>query len=130
MELGTIISMYENPFPSHQEDLDKNQMRRLLQIRRNLRNVLRQLSNVNNESRRKNPINTLDIRPGLSSNQTSDITITDSPGLLFYYLFDDWYTSYALVAKEEHQYAGLLENLVGLPASNCTNYIHSPQFSV
>ncbi|KAL2059641.1 hypothetical protein ABVK25_000934 [Lepraria finkii] len=108
---GTVISMYENPFPSHQEDLDKNQMRRLLQIRRNLRNVLRQLSNVNNESRRKNPINTLDIRPGLSSNQTSDVTITDSPGLLFYYLFDDWYTSYALVAKEEHQYAGLLEDL-------------------
>ena len=115
MELGTVISMYENPFPSQQEDLDKNQMRRLLQIRRNLRNVLRQLSNVNNESRRKNPINTLDIRPGLSSNQTSDITIADSPGLLFYYLFDDWYTSYALVAKEEHQYAGLLEDLVGFP---------------
>jgi hypothetical protein len=111
-EIGTIISIYENPFPDHTGDLDEKQTARLLQIRRNFLNVFKQLSNVNNESRRNNPINTLDIRPGLSSNQTSNITIADSPGLLLYYLFDDWYTSYALVAKEEHQYARLLEDLV------------------
>ncbi|KAL2043302.1 hypothetical protein N7G274_003608 [Stereocaulon virgatum] len=108
---GTLISIYENPFPGHPGDLDEKQTARLLQIRRNLLNVFKQLSNVNNKSRRNNPINTLDIRPGLVSNQTSNITIADSPGLLLYYLFDDWYTSYALVAKEEHQYARLLEDL-------------------
>lgn len=72
-----------------------------------------QLSEVNNVHRKKNPINTLDIRPGLLSNQSSNITIADSPSLLFYYLFDDWYTTYALVAKSEHQYAMQLEKLVG-----------------
>ena len=78
-------------------------------IRRNLLNVFKQLSEVNNERR---AISTLDIRPGLRSNQSSNITIADSPSLLFYYLFDDWYTTYALVAKSEHQYAMELEKLV------------------
>ena len=81
-------------------------------IRRNLLNVFRQLSKVNDDHRKHNPINTLDIRPSLLSNQSSDITMADSPSLLFYYLFDDWYTSYALVAKSEHQYAMELEKLV------------------
>lgn len=81
-------------------------------IRRNLLNVFMQLSEVNDVRRKTNPINTLDIRPSLGSNQSSDITIADSPSLLFYYLFDDWYTSYALVAKSEHQYAMELEKLV------------------
>lgn len=71
-----------------------------------------QLSKVKDDHRKQNPINTLDIRPSLLSNQSSDITIADSPSLLFYYLFDDWYTSYALVAKSEHQYAMELEKLV------------------
>ena len=48
----------------------------------------------------------------MQSNQNSKVTLLDSPGLLFYYLFDDWYTSYALVAKKEQQYAARLENLV------------------
>ena len=82
--------------------------------RRNLLNVFMQLSEVNDVHRRDNPINTLDIRPGLRSNQSSNITIADSPSLLFYYLFDDWYASYALVAKSEHQYAMELEKLVRL----------------
>ncbi|KAK4695245.1 hypothetical protein P7C71_g2470, partial [Lecanoromycetidae sp. Uapishka_2] len=108
---GTVISVYENPFPDHQGPLDNNRKDRLERIRRNLLNVFMQLSKVNDKHRRENPIHTLDIRPGLESNQTSNITIADSPGLLFYYLFDDWYTSYALVSKEEHQYAKLLETL-------------------
>lgn len=108
---GTIISIYENPFPGHQGALDDQEKERLERIRRNLLNVFMQLSQVNDAHRRENPIYTLDIRPGLESNQTSNINISDSPGLLFYYLFDDWYTSYALVSKEEHQYAKLLEKL-------------------
>ena len=44
----------------------------------------------------------------------SKVAITDSPGLLLYYLFDDWYTSYALVAKKEQQYATRLQALVSI----------------
>ena len=81
-------------------------------IRRNILTVVRQLSNVKNEWRKGNPIQTLDIRPGMQSNLNSKVTLLDSSGLLFYYLFDDWYTTYALVAKKEQQYAARLEHLV------------------
>lgn len=108
---GTVISIYENPFPGHQGAMVNRKQRLLDAIRRNLLNVFMQLSEVNDVHRKENPINTLDIRPNLGSNQSSNITIADSPSLLFYYLFDDWYTSYALVAKSEHQYAMELEKL-------------------
>ena len=108
--------MYEDPFPGHQGVLSEKQKARVARMRRNLFNVFTQLSNVNDTRRRADPIHTLDIRPGLDANQSSDIRIAESPSLLLYYLFDDWYTSYALVAKEEHQYARLLEKLVSLIA--------------
>lgn len=109
---GTVISIYENPFPGHQGGIPEGKQLLLNVIRRNLLNVFMQLSGVDDVHRKNNPINTLDIRPSLLSNQSSNITIADSPSLLFYYLFDDWYTSYALVAKSEHQYAMELEKLV------------------
>ncbi|KAF6234413.1 hypothetical protein HO173_007446 [Letharia columbiana] len=108
---GTVISIYENPFLGPLGGMTGNEQPLLNVIRRNLLNVFMQLSEVNDGRRKTNPINTLDIRPSLGSNQSSDITIADSPSLLFYYLFDDWYTSYALVAKSEHQYAMELEKL-------------------
>ena len=36
----------------------------------------------------------------------------DGPSLLFYYIFDDWVSSYGLIAKREHKYGVLLEELV------------------
>ena len=88
-------------------------------IRRNVLTVVRQLSKVKNEWRRGNPIQTLDIRPGMQSNLNSKVTLVDSSGLLFYYLFDDWYTTYALVAKKEQQYAARLQNLVSAHDWEC-----------
>lgn len=66
---------------------------------------------------------TVDIRPGMFSYQ-GNVTISEASGLLFYYLFDDWYTTYALVARREQQYAAELEKLVildtgaSLPVAN------------
>ena len=88
-------------------------------IRRNILTVVRQLSKVKNEWRRGNPIQTLDIRPGMQSNLNSKVTLHDSSGLLFYYLFDDWYTTYALVAKKEQQYAARLQSLVNTSHQQC-----------
>lgn len=112
---GTIISIYETPFPEQGGHLNRYQREILASIRRNLWNVFSQLSRVKDD-RNNHPINTLEIRPGLPSNQTSNLTIADSPSLLFYYLFDDWYTTYALVAKDQHQYAQQLETLVSSPS--------------
>ena len=108
---GTVISIYETPFPSEKGHLQENEKLLLPRIRRNLRNVLMHLSKAGGVEQQQDSINKLAIRPGLLSNQSTVISSTDSPSLLFYYLFDDWYASYALIASE-HQYAQLLEKLV------------------
>lgn len=52
----------------------------------------------------------------------------DGPGLLFYYIFDDWVTSYALIAKREHKYGVLLdrlrEDMLNKPAVDLVNELH------
>lgn len=87
-------------------------------MRRNMVNVARQLSKSNEAWRERHPITTLPIRWGLLHIEGSVISSSDAPSLLFYYLFDDWYTSYSLVAKQEHQYGKQLDILVrSCPAS-------------
>lgn len=113
--LGTVISMHETPFPNHRQDLNLGQQKDLSIIRRNLLNVFKQLSKANDAERASNPIMTLAIRSGLQSDEEGKITSTDSPSLLFYYIFDDWVASYNLVARTEHQYRDQLEKLVSIP---------------
>ncbi|MCJ1468059.1 hypothetical protein MMC07_006685 [Pseudocyphellaria aurata] len=52
------------------------------------------------------------FRPGVQDVTSNEISQSDSPSLLFYYLFDDWSTTYSLVARKEHQYGVQLEHLV------------------
>ena len=59
----------------------------------------------------------LPIREGLSSGEDGVkggrfASLGDASSLVFYYLFDDWYTSYSLVARREHRYSAQLEDLV------------------
>lgn len=66
----------------------------------------------------------LPIRGGLSHGDyevknSKAAPLSDSSSLIFYYLFDDWYTSYSLVAKKEHQYSAQLDSLVCDPESSC-----------
>lgn len=42
----------------------------------------------------------------------ANIKQEDGPSLLFYYIFDDWVSSYGLIAQREHQYGKALEELV------------------
>ena len=81
-------------------------------MRRNLVNVFKNLSKSNDEWRRQNPIMTLPIRSGLLKIKEGEEIASDAPSLLFFYLFDDWYTTYSLVAKQEHQYGKQLGQLV------------------
>lgn len=109
--LGTVISLHETPFPYHKGFLNRTRRDILSNIRRNFWNVFSQISRVKND-KTDHPINRLEIRPSSSSDRSSNLKTADSSSLLFYYLFDDWYTSYALVAKNEYQYAHQLEKLV------------------
>ncbi|MCJ1389178.1 hypothetical protein MMC18_002033 [Xylographa bjoerkii] len=107
---GTVISIHENAYPNH-DALDHDEQRNLGIIRYNLRNVFCQISNAN-ESNLQNPLETLPIRsPSLKTDGQPHASAADVPSLLFYYLFDDWYTSYSLVARKEHQYGTQLELL-------------------
>jgi hypothetical protein len=104
----TLISIHENPFPF--EEVPPSQY--TLSIRNNLVNVFKQLSKSSvHESH--NPIMTVNIRQGLHGHEGDESQVSEDsgPSLLFYYLFDDWYTSYALVARYDHQYGKYLENI-------------------
>ena len=112
--IGTVITIHENPFPGHPGTLDNREQVALNIIRQNLLNVFRQLSKANDEKIAENPVMALKIRSGARSEEGRPITNSDAPSLLFYYLFDDWYTSYSLVARRQHQYGKQLERLVSL----------------
>lgn len=109
---NTVISIQENLFPRCKDDLSEEQAETLNSARRNLRNVFKQLSSVNADWRARHPLQTLDLRNYPSQPPKPPGTKSDTPGLLFYYLFDDWYTSYGLVAKEEQRYSTVLNRLV------------------
>ncbi|KAF2804754.1 uncharacterized protein BDZ99DRAFT_525110 [Mytilinidion resinicola] len=107
----TVISIAEDPFPFSNGNLRAHELRTLFAIRRNLINVFRQLSKSECASRDSSII-TLPIRKRIGdSEEETAHRPTDSPGLLFYYLFEDWYTTYSLVARKEHQYAAELDKL-------------------
>lgn len=74
-----------------------------------LSNASKQHSSVS----KKNPLNTIRVRHfnDVDPNQAS-IKQEDGSSLLFYYIFDDWESSYGLVVKREHQYGKALEELV------------------
>lgn len=100
--------------------MEPEQQHALTVIRRNLLNVFSQLSKATDGQKEPNPIMTLAIRGGIVSGNDGvkdsfDAPLGDASSLLFYYLFDDWYTSYSLVARKEHQYGAQLEHLVRSP---------------
>lgn len=110
---GTIISMHENPFPVRQAGSDPHEEHenhtKLVLGRQCLLNSFRQLSKSNEQRKSINPFMTLGIRSG---SQTPDGSLSDAPGLLFYYLFDDWYSTWNLVIRDKNQYTVKLEKLV------------------
>ncbi|KAL8793541.1 MAG: hypothetical protein Q9195_003914 [Heterodermia aff. obscurata] len=108
---NTIITINENPFHGHEGPPTPDEEEKLHSIRRNLANVFEQLSKVNEYRKVENPINALSIRSGLPKAKSDEPEISEAPSLLFHYLFDDWYTSYSLVAKQEHQYGKQLGKL-------------------
>ncbi|KAH0559734.1 hypothetical protein GP486_003749 [Trichoglossum hirsutum] len=111
--LGTVISIHEDPFPGQNKLTPDEQTRMNLSIiRRNLLNVFQNLSKAEKarfSSVAEGAISTLHIRkaPGSADGDPSG----DSPSLLFYYLFDDWYTTYSLVVRRQHKYGEKLRTL-------------------
>jgi hypothetical protein len=116
--IGTVISVHENPFPffygsSLAEASEKGKS--IGVIRKNTLNVFRQISKSNGEDSEKNPVMTLQVRQFLRpGHERAAQASRDAPSLLFYYIFDDWYSAYNLVAQKGHQYELKLEELVSI----------------
>ncbi|KAF2159114.1 hypothetical protein M409DRAFT_71241 [Zasmidium cellare ATCC 36951] len=105
-EDNTVISINEDPFPFAAGHFTTFQLRVMSEIRRNLVNVFRSLSTVHEEPLlAHNPLMLLPIRVRLG--ETPEETAhrdSDAPGLLFYYLFENWHNSYTLVTRKESRY--------------------------
>lgn len=106
-EDNTVVSINEHPFPfAGSQHLSTFQHRILSEIRRNLVNVFRSLSSVRDAPLfSQNPMTLLPIRTRLGA--TPEETAhrdSDAPGLLFYYLFENWHNSYTLVTRKESRY--------------------------
>lgn len=108
----TVITIREDPFPLGSGSLDAQEQRVMLSIRRNLLNVFRQLSKVHDTSN-ENAMTILPIRKRIGdTDEETAHRSTDSPGLLFFYLFEDWFSAFNLVARRQHRYADQLNWLV------------------
>ena len=110
------MTIHENPYPGP-GGVD---LRGLSAIRRNLVNVFCQLSKVTERRKVHREIETVQIRFSFEdpSNGEPPVTDADAPSLLLYYLFDDWYMTYSLVARSEHQYGVQLDKIVSLSVRN------------
>ncbi|KAK1068768.1 hypothetical protein LTR74_005426 [Friedmanniomyces endolithicus] len=112
-EDNTVITINEDPFPYANGQLDGLQQRILQETRRNLVNVFRSLSRVDEDARLAHtPTTLLPLRFRLGD--TPDETAhreSDTPGLLFYYLFENFHNSYTLVTRGESRYEVELSNL-------------------
>ncbi|KAK0837095.1 hypothetical protein LTS02_018023, partial [Friedmanniomyces endolithicus] len=112
-EDNTVITINEDPFPYANGQLDGLQQRILQETRRNLVNVFRSLSRVDEDARLAHtPTTLLPLRFRLGD--TPDETAhreSDTPGLLFYYLFENFHNSYTLVTRRESRYGAELSEL-------------------
>jgi hypothetical protein len=106
----TIITIYEDPFPHRNGMLTQHEQLCLGVIRRNPINVFRQLSKAQDHFRDQ-PQKQLPLRIRLGDvEEETTHRPTDIPGLLFYYLFDDWGNIYTYIAQG-HGYAEEIDHL-------------------
>lgn len=124
---GTLISIQENPFPRQQEALQGDELKVLDIVRRNVRFIFSGVSKQHLTMSESDSLVTIRVR---HFNETgpdqANIKQEDGPSLLFYYIFDDWVSSYGLIAKREHQYGVALERLV----SDCSIKRHLERSSL
>ncbi|KAJ9615501.1 hypothetical protein H2200_001576 [Cladophialophora chaetospira] len=101
---GTVISVFERP-----AGIDAATH---FETRRNVLNVFRHLSKHHNQDNAKDAL--MKVRVRWSENSNNPATGYDrkeAASLLFYYLFDDWVSTFKLIARVEHPYREKLETL-------------------
>jgi len=107
----TVITINEDPLPYSDGNSTKQEQGILVETRRNLINVFRSLSLVE-EPASTSPLTLLPIRKRLGNTEEETAhRMQDAPGMLFYYLFENWFNSYSLVTRRDSRYGVLLEGV-------------------
>jgi hypothetical protein len=112
-EDNTVITINEDPFLFSGDHLSTNEQRLRFETRRNLVNIFRSITGTDRSaSSTHTPMAQLPIRGRLGSTpEESAHRLTDVPGLLFYYLFENWQNSYTLITRRESRYGLELNSL-------------------
>jgi hypothetical protein len=105
--------MQENPFPGPYTPTLEERDAVLKVVRRNVQSIFEGVSEQH-EINPKESLESVRVRRSINSKiEQANIKPEDSPSLIMYYIFDDWVTHYRLIAKREHKYGAILEELVG-----------------
>ncbi|KAJ5147270.1 uncharacterized protein N7443_001137 [Penicillium atrosanguineum] len=126
---GTIISIQENPLPMQQGPLSTSQTKILDVVRRNIKFIFSGVSKQHLTMSENDSLVTIRVRHFSDSGpDEANIKQEEGPSLLFYYIFDDWVSSYGLIAKREHKYGVALERLradmLNRPVVELINELH------
>ncbi|KAA8651956.1 uncharacterized protein ATNIH1004_000856 [Aspergillus tanneri] len=126
---GTVVSIQENPFPGLYGPPPKELKSVLGVIRRNVQFIFSGVSKQHSAASESDSLVTIRVRPSHGSDpDQASIKQEDGPSLLFYYIFDDWISTYALVAKREHAYGveldELRERMLKRPDVDLVNELH------
>jgi hypothetical protein len=111
-----VISIQENPFPQTQPVYPAlaSQKLALEVIRRNVYLNFSGISKQHDAASDSNPLTTMHVRQFTDTTEGgTSLRPGDGPSLLFYYLFDDWVTTYNFVARKEQPYGPRLDVVVG-----------------
>lgn len=112
---GTIISMQENPFPGPYTPTAEEERTVIEAVRRNIVSIFSGVSKQYSADSERESLVTVRVRHFSDSEpDQASIKQEDGPSLLLYYIFDDWISSYRLVARREHMYGAILDDLVSL----------------
>lgn len=114
----TVISINEDMFPNDHGQLSPQQKSVYLRSKQNVVNVFRSLSLAADATGSR--LNRLPIRKRLAEGeQAAAERAKDAPGLLFYFLFENWFNSYSLVTRRDSRYG---TELVQIVSHNCAHW--------
>ncbi|KAJ9636058.1 hypothetical protein H2204_005555 [Knufia peltigerae] len=101
---GTVISVFERPPIADSKAIQR--------LRGNVLNVFKHLSSLHDQDDAQGALMKVRVRWNEHSVKSqTEYSETEAASLLFYYLFDDWVSTYNLIARKEHPYRSSLETL-------------------
>ncbi|KAL4886470.1 hypothetical protein BJY04DRAFT_73413 [Aspergillus karnatakaensis] len=126
---GTVLSVQENPYPGFTASSEAESKAVTAVSRRNVQLIFAGVSKQHSASSESDSLVTIRVRPFNDSGpENASIKQEDGPSLLFFYIFDDWVSSYALVARREHKYGVALDrlrlNMLNKPVVDLIDELH------